>query len=206
MDFIKRMAVLFSVTVGLFLGCFLVMFSLEWVKVDEVIRLTQLVYVDQNLRYGAMALGAFILLIHFLIYRIFSVNVHRDKIIAFDNPAGRVTVSLGALEDLIHRLLREVPEVKDSNTRIVAAGRGVNIRTKLVLVVDVDIPGLTSRVQDMIKNKIQDIIGIDENIEVSIYVGKILLPAIKKKIKTKISSFTEKEPEQRNVPYHGFGG
>jgi len=73
---------------------------------------------------------------------------------------------------------------------------------KLILRAEGSIPEVTSRVQDSVKRKIQDTIGIDEPIDVAIYVGKILPDQGKEKRQSKKED-APKEPEQ-NVPFQGY--
>lgn len=142
------------------------------------------------------------LALNFVFYRFFSVNIHRDKIIAFDNPGGRVSVSLMAMEDLVRRLLFRISEIKDVKPIIKASNKGLNIKVKLVLRSEGNIPEIASRVQTQVLKKIQDTIGLDEPVNVSVYVGKI----IPEKVKQKQSS--DKEPSDDksgpDVPFRGY--
>jgi uncharacterized alkaline shock family protein YloU len=72
----------------------------------------------------------------------------------------------------------------------------------LILRAEGSIPEVTSRVQDLVKKKVQNTIGLDESIEVAIFVGKILPDQGKEKTVSK-----KEEPEeekQQNVPFQGY--
>jgi len=102
------------------------------------------------------------------------VTYNTSLIIAFDNPGGRVSVSLNAIEELIKRIISRFSEVREVKSRVSVSRKGLHIKVRLILRAEGSIPEVTSRVQDAVKSKIQDTIGIDEPIDVAIYVGKIL--------------------------------
>ena len=203
MEFLKRLTVLFIVTVVLFIGCSAILFVSHSLSLTGVQQLFTSLYTDEQLRILLGSVSAFILLLNFFLYSIFSVNVHRDKVIAFDNPSGRVSVSLMAIEDLIKRILGRIPEVKDSKISIRAAHRKLHVRVKLSLMSDVNIPGLTSRVQDSIVNKVQDTIGLEKKVDIQIFIGKISSQEYREQNKVAGDSKIDEQPKS-GVPYHGY--
>jgi len=149
------------------------------------------------------AVGACALLfLNFVFYRAFTVNIHKEKTIAFDNPAGRVSVSLVAIEELTKRIISRVSEVREVKSKISVSKKGLLIKIKLILRAEGSIPEVTSRVQELVKRKVQNTIGLDEPIEVAIYVGKILPDQGKEKQLPKKEG-PQKEPQQ-NVPFQGY--
>lgn len=202
MTILTRFAVLFYVTLVLFSSCFLLLFVLHKIDLNQSMAALSVIYFDETLRQIVGAVAAALLLINFVFYRLFSVNTHRDKIIAFDNPAGRVTVSLAALEDLVKRTIVRLSEIKDVRMNITASKKGLKIKSRLILRSEVNIPEITSKVQDVIRKKIQDMIGIDEPLNVTIYVGKIIPEAIKGKRPPKEEQL--EEPSSPPVPFQGY--
>ena len=202
MTILTRFAVLFYVTLVLFASCFILLFVFNVVHLNQIMEALYMIYFDYTLRriIGAVAVG--LLFINFMFYRLFSVNTHRDKIIAFDNPAGRVTVSLTALEDLVKRTIIRLSEIKDVRINITASKKGLNIKSKLILRSEVNIPEITSKVQEFIRKKIQDMIGIDEPLNVAIYIGKIIPEPIKGKRQQKEEEV--EEPPSPTVPFQGY--
>lgn len=203
MDFLKRLTVLFIVTVVLFFGCTVLLFVTHWLSFESAYEFARVIYSDQNLRLIAGGTAAVVLLLNFILYRIFSINVRRARVIAFDNPSGRVSVSLQAIEELIKRILTRMPEVKDSKIAIRAARRGLHVIVKLSLMSDVNIPGLTSRVQDAILNKVQDTIGLEERVDVQVYIGKIS-PQDHREAAPGADEGGSQQAMRPGVPYHGY--
>lgn len=209
MNFLKRIAVLFFVTLNMFLASIIALYVANITQIEDTFMLLNFIYTDETSRIIFAGLAGFILLINYVFYVLFTVNVHRDKTIAFDNPGGRVAVSLSALEDLVKRALQAVEGVKDTKSIISASKKGIHVRLRLSIKSDVNIPELTSNVQEMIKDRIHDTIGIDEKVDINVYVKKIIAEstyAMKKSSVPKSKDTKESDQQDRSVPFHGYGG
>ncbi len=202
MSFFTRAAILFYVTIILFLGCFAILYVLNMLSYKDIADLLYIIYLDDNLRLAVASVAAGLLLINFVLYRQLDVNAHKEKIIAFDNPSGRVRVALVALEDLIRRTISRFPEVKESKVDIRASKRALNVRIRMVLCSEVNIPELTAIVQETAKRKIQDIIGLDEPLSVSVYISKIIEDPVKEKKTGKKENLEERPGAQ--IPFQGY--
>ena len=196
MAFIQRLLVLFYVTLVLFLSCLIVMAVLGQIDPRWANYYFYVIAHDYNLKVTFSLLAAFLIIINFVFFRVYTINVHRDKTIAFDNPSGRVTVSLFAIEDLIRRTVVKNPAVRDSRPSVTASPKGLDIKLKLSLQSEVNIPDVAADLQVTIVKKIQETIGIDESMNVSIYVGKIFPEQVGPK-----AASSKLEP---NVPFRGY--
>ncbi len=208
MNFLKRITVLFFVTLNMFLISVLSLYVANVLVFEDVVSLLSVIYTDINARIVFAGLAAFILVMNYIFYKLFTVNVHRDKTIAFDNPEGRVSVSLVALEDLVKRTLQQVDRIKDAKSNIVASKKGLHVKVRLAIKSDVSIPTITSQVQELIKDKIQDTIGLDEKVDINVYINKIIADStLDTKKKSKSEDKTDKGGEtERSVPFHGYRG
>ena len=113
--------------------------------------------------------------------RIIYGRQEQERIIHFDNPLGRVSISLSALEDLIRRLVVHTPQVKEIRPEIAAGKKGLNIHIRLVLRSDANIPEMTADLQDIIKRKVQDLIGSEEQVHIRVHVIKIVSDGVKER-------------------------
>ncbi|MEW5895263.1 MAG: alkaline shock response membrane anchor protein AmaP [Candidatus Omnitrophota bacterium] len=193
-----RLAVLFYEVVILLFVCFLSLFVAHIIPRDLTQEILDIIYYEPKMRllFGLIAL---LLLIktHLMAKTIYGVH-QKERNIAFDNPEGRVSVSLAAMEDLIRRVVLQAAEVKEVRTSILAGKKGLNVQARLVLSGDVNIPEVSSRVQKTIQRKIQDMIGLEESILVEVDVTKIIPQvSIKKKEEKPIS------PSQSG-PFEGY--
>ena len=72
----------------------------------------------------------------------------------------------------------------------------------MILCAEVNIPELTAIVQETAKRKIQDIIGLDESLNISVYISKILGDPVKDKKSGKKEDSEERSGVQ--VPFQGY--
>lgn len=203
MNLLKRLVLISYVFMVMFLACFIILFVTHALELQHVANALFPLYNDETLRWIAGGLAAILLIMNFAFYRYFAFNVPRGKIIAFDNPAGRVTVSLGAIEELIKRMVVRMPEIREARTTITASRKGLKIRMRLIIFSEVNIPDLTLKIQELVTAKIQETIGIDEPIIVTIYIAKIVAPIAVKEKRPKSDAKPEEKPEV-NIPFRGY--
>lgn len=172
------------------------------IPLEKAENFLQLFYADDSLRTALVAIAVLIAGLSLIINRWINGGNKKDNVIAFDNPSGRVTLSVVALEDLVKRLTFRISEVKDVKADIFAVKEGIQVKMKLALCSDVSIPEITSQVQEMVKSKIQDTIGIEDNVNVEIHVGKILSERGKKQ--SAVVSTKVEEDAGTNVPFQGY--
>ena len=193
------------------LYCYLVMVTISALKLvffalaskvfplDGILRLTSLLYTDLQCRWIIGGAGAALLIFNYLIYRTIVGEHTRGKTIAFDNPSGRVFVSLTAMEDLVRRLLTQEPEVKDVRASITARKKRIDVDTRVVLNTDGNIPDLTARLQETARQRIEDMLPSDHTVLVRVYIVKIISENKPKGPKEKSSD----RPES-SFPFQGY--
>ena len=200
MNFLRRCASLFYMTTVMFVGCFFLLVSFNWIKFGNLVTILNAIYTQDRLRLIVGILAGVVLFKNFLYYQLFSMSLGR-KIIAFDNPSGRVSVSLSALEDLIRRTIIRSPEVKQAKSAVVASKKGLRVTVKLILRSERNIPNITSKIQDLVQSKVHEMIGINEPVSVTVYVSKIVPD------KGGDKDLLEKDQEERlepHIPFHGY--
>ncbi len=200
MNFLRRCANLFYMTIVMVVGCFFLLLSLKWIKLGSLVMILQTIYTQDRLRLIIGITAGVILFKNFLYYQLLSMNLGR-KTIAFDNPSGRVSVSLSALEDLIRRTINKFPEVKQSKSNVVTSKKGLRVTVKLILRSGRNIPELTSRIQDLVQNKVHEMIGISEPVNVTVYISKIVPD---KDSDRDSSEKIREEKLEPHIPFHGY--
>lgn len=192
--------IILYVLISAFLGALVLAFSLHLIDLNDIIFQLNQGYYDFNVRIGLGAGGIFFILIALLFAQISSSSREREKTIAFNNPSGQVTITLFAVEDLIRRMAQEFAQVKEIRPNVVATKkRGIQIRLRLILKGETNIPEFTAQLQEIIKSRIQEIFGIDEQIVVKIHVAKILSQP--EKIKKRQKDSEETPEEEYQVPF-----
>ena len=201
MRFFTGVALLFYVlTISLGAGI-TILFVSHVLLLTDVTNVLAVVYSDYQIRMIVGGIAGFLIILSFMFARLISGGRQKERTIAFDNPSGRVTVSLGAVEDMVRRLMYKSYEIKDTKLHIIASKKGIEVSTRIVLKSDVSIPEITARLQEMIRNKIQEILGIEESVLVRIHVVKIITEEQRRKGGKEES---EEKIEPAPVPFHGY--
>jgi len=143
--------------------------------------------------------GVLLILISFSFARLILGRFQREKTIAFATSSGEVSIALSAVEDLIRRLTGIIPEIKELRPDVIATKKGILVDLRVILKSEANIPELTARLQEITKSKIQEVLGLDEEIIIRIHVAKIAMAEEKEKKKRDI------DKEETKIPYGGYG-
>jgi len=200
MKFFTVLGIVFYVAVIMIIGLSLIVFSFNLLLPSDINNLLVLAQSSTNSRIVMGLSGLILILISFSFAQIILGKFQREKTIAFNTPGGQVTISLSAVEDLIRRLAGVISEVKELRPNVIASKKGIIVQMRVVLRSEANIPELTDRLQEMTKSKIQEVLGVDEQIIIRIHVAKI---SHDEKDNRKKKDF---EQEERSaVPFGGYG-
>jgi len=155
-------------------GIKLILFAANAFPLNTMLNLISAIYTDTQSRWIIGGVGLAILIFNYWLIRIIVGEHARGKTIAFDNPSGRVFVSLTAMEDLVRRLLTQESEVKDVRASITARKKRIDVETKVVLNTDGHIPDLIGRLQEMTRQRIEDMVPSDHTVVVRVHIMKII--------------------------------
>lgn len=202
MWFLTRLAVFFYLAIILSTGLLCIFFFTGVIALNDAVKLLTRVSVDLQLSTILTLVVGFIMLVSLFLANLIYARRQKERTIAFDNPSGPVSVSLNAIEDLMRRIAVRVPEIKEIRPSITATKKGLDVEIRLVLKTDVNIPEMTSKLQDMIRSKIQDVVGLEGKINIRIHVVKIIMEDLKSR-KDKNKSDIEVDPAP-GVPFRGY--
>lgn len=119
--------------------------------------------------------GLLMMVITFSISKIMLGRFQRERTIAFTNPEGQVTISLSAVEDLVRKVAKQVSDVKDLRCDVKANKKGaIQITARVTLWSDSNIPEATEKVQNLVKTKVQDMLGLEEAVTCTVNITKIV--------------------------------
>jgi uncharacterized alkaline shock family protein YloU len=174
MRFIGGLTLFFYTLVFFLVGGLFIVISLDFVPVDSLKEAIDLIYASSNARLALGITGVLLLFISALVVQITMGRIQREKTIAFENPDGQVTISLSAIEDFIKRSLKQLPEVKELRPNVRAGKKGITIVNRVILFSDVNIPETTEKIQNIVKTRVQDMLGVEEQINIKVHVVKIV--------------------------------
>jgi uncharacterized alkaline shock family protein YloU len=194
---LTRIAIIFYIFIIWATGSAVILFVAHGLDLQTIQRLLLMVYFDNQSGAIAGICAGGIMFMSFLLAKLIYGSRQMERTIAFENPNGGVTVSLTALEDLIKRLIVQMPEVKEIRPYMIANRKGLEVDIKLVLRHEANIPELTARFQDLVRRKIEEAVGLEGKINIRVHVIKISLEDIKFKNKDEFQI-----PAQ--APFHGY--
>jgi uncharacterized alkaline shock family protein YloU len=174
MRFISGLTLFFYTLVFFIVGGLFIAVSLEAVSIDSVKAFLDTVYATPNTRLALGITGVLLIFISVLVLQITMGKIRREKTIAFENPDGQVTISLTAIEDLIKRSLKQLPEVKELRPAVKASKRGISVINRVTLFSDINIPETTEKIQNIVKSRVQDMLGVEEPVTIQVHVVKIV--------------------------------
>ncbi|MBN3038819.1 MAG: alkaline shock response membrane anchor protein AmaP [Candidatus Omnitrophica bacterium] len=178
------------------IGALLFSFSFDVFTLQNLTEFLRYIYQFEDINLIIGGTGLFLAIASIFTAQICLGKLQREKTIAFSNPDGEVTVSLTAIEDFVRRLSTSIVEIKDLRSNVIAGKKGIEINVRVSLWADANIPETTSAVQDIIKTRIQEILGIEDPIVVRVHVGKIVPKAERKRPK-------KKESDEETPPFRG---
>ncbi len=174
MKILSGLVLFFYTLVFVIIGGLFIVVALNLIPQEAIMDTVNTLYTALNLRLALGLTGALLIFISVVVVQITIGKVQREKTIAFENPDGQVTIALSAIEDFIKRALKQLPEVKELRPNVKAGKKGISIINKVVLFSDINIPETTEKIQNIVKTRVQDMLGVEEPISIRVHVVKIV--------------------------------
>lgn len=100
---------------------------------------------------------------------------YRTKSISFDNPGGKVKISLKAIEDYITSTIsKRIEGIKTIKVKSFVTNKGLETKITLKIFSNLNIPEVCNNIQELTKRYLQDTIGIERIANIEIYVSNII--------------------------------
>ena len=193
------LGILFYAVVLILIGMILIIFSVNLLQPQDINNLLAYIQYSINSRIIVGLSGLLLIVISFSFAQLILGRFQRERTIAFTTSSGEVTIALSAVEDLIKRLAGVIPEIKELRPDVIATKKGIIVDIRVVLKSEANIPDLTSRLQEITRSKIQEILGLEEQIIIKIHVVKII------SIHDTDRKRKELEKEEPTIPFSGYG-
>lgn len=206
MRFLKTLGIYFYsvilILIGLKLIAIAVIFSLKTnpIQPQDISNVFNYLQNSQTTRIVLGLSGFLLILISSWFAELILGRFQREKTIAFPTASGEVTIALSAVEDLIKRLAGEIPGIRELRPDVIAGKKGLVVDLRVILKSEANIPELTERLQEITRSKIQEVLGIEEQIIIKIHVLKII--SLEEKDRKKRDSEKNTEP---TIPFGGYG-
>lgn len=199
MRVISVLGIFFYAVIIILLGVAMIVFSFNLLQPQDINSALLYAQASHNSRIIVGLCGLLLTLISFSFAQLMLGRYQREKTIAFTTSSGEVTIALSAVEDLIRRLTGIIPEIKELRPDVIATKKGIMVDLRVVLRSEANIPELTARLQDITRTKIQEVLGVEEQIIIKIHVAKII-PHEEKDRKRK-----DLDKHEPTIPFSGYG-
>ncbi len=135
-----------------------------------------LTYVIEGSTGRGIALLAGLLLVMIFVYLLLGniQSTRRERTVVLKNPMGEVLVSLAAIEDFARVLKGKIEGLRDIKGRVVYTRRGLKVSARITVLADNSIVEVSQNVQDAIRNYIQKTLGIEQDINPTVMVNKVV--------------------------------
>lgn len=192
MGFLKRIGVILYMILMLGAGTVFFLIALDVFPVEQWTETINIIHemVNYKITLGAVG-GIFMILGVVAPFRV-SKNLKSARAITFQNPDGEVTVSISAIEDYIHKVAKNIPDITNIRPRVSYGRRGINIVSDVGITAGSNIPEVIKIIQMEVKKKVQTMLGVEETINITVHVSKI----------TGSMPVTEAEPYEETGPAH----
>ncbi|MCM8764626.1 MAG: alkaline shock response membrane anchor protein AmaP [Candidatus Omnitrophica bacterium] len=161
---VQTMFVLCGIILALFL-------ALCWIKTDFLTKASN--YTETNLlKAGLTGLSLILLGIIWFVYWIdYAI---RTKNICLDNPHGKVRISLKAIEEFIStKIGAQMPNIRSMLVKSTIGSHGLETSIQMRIAGGYNIPEFTSQIQELIKNYLEDVVGVERVSHIEIFVTSI---------------------------------
>lgn len=156
-------------------GFFLIYISLGLISLDDVVKTIERYYAFELNRFLIGIVGALLIIISAgFILHLLEGLFRKERDIILSGSSGQIKVSLSAIEDVVRRCGRQFLDVKELRSRIVIRRKGLNILSKVTLYAGVNIPEITERLRSLIRERLGKVLGIEDEIKVTIHVVNVV--------------------------------
>ena len=201
----RILGIFFYATVLILLGLLMIVFSIFFslsnnpIQPQVVLNALAFIHGSFTTRIILFLSGLLLILISFSFAQWILGRFQREKTIAFTTASGEVTVALSAVEDLVKRLAGIIPEIRELRPDVRVTKKGtIIVDLRVILRSEANIPELTGRLQEITRAKIQEVLGVEEQIIIRIHIAKII--SLEERDRKK------REPERHDttIPFSGY--
>jgi uncharacterized alkaline shock family protein YloU len=165
--FTRIVQAIFAVA-GIFLAFFL---AVCWVK-PSLLDTIGFTSEKEQLKFGIVGFSLLLIGIIWVVY--WFDHLVRSRNISFDNPHGKVRISLRAIEEFITtKISSQIGNIKSMGVRASLGSHGLETLIHLKITSGYNIPELTSQIQELVKNYLQDVVGVERVSHIEIIITGI---------------------------------
>lgn len=162
--------IIVGIIIGLMLGSFLLGIALSLIAQEAVVQEIQRLYEH---RFILLLCGIALYYCSYIVTRTVIKRTTREEIFIADTGFGKVSVSLIAVRDIVRRVLRRCEQIKKYKLDMYAKARKLIVKISIRQWEGGNIFGKTEEINADLKAKLHKVMGLEENVEVTIKIDKI---------------------------------
>jgi uncharacterized alkaline shock family protein YloU len=147
----------------------------DFLTLSQVISFIEQAYTNLNSRLvllytglGLLALGLFNVYLAILSFR-------RKAFVRIAGSQGEIRIAYGTIENLVEKISRDLGGIDRISTRIISRKKKISLEIRLSLGAVTNVVDISHRLQELVREEMQDVLGIANLGEVKIVVRKIAL-------------------------------
>lgn len=173
MKVVNAFSTLFAVLAFLTLGSLLLMVGFHLLSLEVALTRIEELYASPWRSLQTAMVGLLFIFVGLALAKTLVKRGRQSEALIFEGEMGPIVVSITAIEDVIKKVLRRFPLVKEWKIKTLIEGREVDIKLRLVLWSGGDIPALLTSIQQEIRDRLRKILGSGCRIEISCDVVRI---------------------------------
>ncbi|MFC1644390.1 alkaline shock response membrane anchor protein AmaP [Candidatus Omnitrophota bacterium] len=174
MNFFKRLGALIYMLMMLGAGAIALAVSLNVLTVERWTETFKIINETSSYQITLTVIGGLFVLIGIIAPFRLHKRLKGSRVVAFQNPDGEVTVSLAAIEEYIRKIAKGIPGIKDVRPRVDISKKGIDVIIRVSLSSGANIPEVTERLQLEVRNKVQNMLGVEEKINVRLHINRFI--------------------------------
>jgi len=188
-----RIGALFAVFVytilTIFVSIWLLAIGIGYVPEKVAHMWVSLLYTNPQYQLYLLIIGAALLIVSFIFFRISFAGPRKEKQVLFKGDSGEVIISLNSpIESIVKEVASQLKEVVDVKQDSYMWKKTLVIELRVVMLPGVKIKDISEKIQEMIIERIREVVGLDSPVKVKVKVVR-LAPRRK-----------ELQPEEENIP------
>ena len=173
MNFIKRLSMLVYMFLMFVSGALFLAISSGMISTEYMAETVSVINTTIGYQVAIGVAGALLIVIGIIAPYRLEKKIKKNRKISFQNPDGEVTVSLLAVEDYIRKIAKSISGIKDVRAHVEISKKGIDVIIGVSTSATANIPEVTERIQMEVKNKVQGMLGVEENVNVKMHITKI---------------------------------
>lgn len=173
MNFFKRLMAAVYCVMMVIVGAAVILISTGLVSSGVVKELVQQIQLSSHANITGGVVGLIFVILGIRAPLRVKRSLGSNRLITFKNPDGEVTVAISAIENFVKRVARDVPGIRDIRSAVRVSRKGIKITSHVSIFEGTNIPEVTENIQMTVKARVRDILGIDENINMTMHVSSI---------------------------------